>query len=137
MVVAVFVMEHLHLVITHKKSQPRFVDVVEQIFELPSMTIEGDHLECTPMGKPIWERTSFFFCKTVFLHNILNITKMEKEFTSFSICYFRAHGWIRTNDDKSVLQTDGFDHSPTCACFCSPIRIRTRIYWSVASRSIR
>ena len=49
---------------------------------------------------------------------------MEKEFTSFSIfindIIFRAHGWIRTNDDKSVLQTDGFDHSPTCACFVHP-----------------
>ena len=36
---------------------------------------------------------------------------------------FRAHGWIRTNGALShwVLQTHGFDHSPTCA-FYKPLQ---------------
>lgn len=54
------------------------------------MTIKGDHLKCTPVCKPIWERTSIFFCKTVHYFMFFNMCAITSTVQPFPIVLYLA-----------------------------------------------
>lgn len=57
------------------------------IFEFPTFKIQCCHLESTPMCKPIFETTSFFFCKhnqLLFSFSFAYSVYVSKTYSKFS-----------------------------------------------------
>lgn len=45
----------MYILIFHKQTKPRLLDVMKQMVKLPNPQIHGSHIESAPMCKPILE----------------------------------------------------------------------------------